>query len=378
MEKKYVVELSDAERQELEKLVSRGHSPVYQVKNAYILLKADTKGPGWADPKIAEAFECHPRTVRNLRERFCARGLKGAVERCRPAQPPRARRLDGAGEARLIALSCSQPPEGFGRWTLSLLADKLVELRVVESISPETVRQTLKKNELKPRLRQQWVIPPEADEEFVSSMEEVLTLYQRPEDKRFPVVNMDEQSVQLLEEKHERIPMVPGRLLRVDPEYIRHGVANIFLFTEALRGWRRVSVRAQRTAVDWAQEVKSLLEMEYPDADQVVLICDNLNTHKMASLYKAFPAAQARQLCRRLKLVHTPKHGSWLNIAEIELSVLKRQYLCRRLADMETLRREVEAWASHRNAAVKGVDWRFTTEDARIQLKRLYPKVETG
>ena len=137
-------------------------------------------------------------------------------------------------------------------------------------------------------------------------------------------------------------------------------------------------MRAQRTTVDWAQEVKALLDEEYRDVERVVLICDNLNTRKSVSLYKAFPAAQARQFCSRLELVHSPKHGSWLNIAEIELSVLKRQCLSRRTPDMETLKREVEAWALHRNAAAKWVDWRFTTQDARIRLKRLYPQVETG
>jgi hypothetical protein len=209
-------------------------------------------------------------------------------------------------------------------------------------------------------------------------MEDVLTLYQRPEDVRFPVVNMDEQPVQLLAEKRVPLPMAPGRAMRVDHEYIRQGTASVFVFTEALRGWRKVSVRARRTAVDWAEEVKVLLDEVYPDAEQVILISDNLNTHKYASLYKAFQASEAARLRRRLELHHTPKHGSWLNIAEIELSVFKRQCLCRRIPDVETLRREAAAWASHRNAVARGVDWRFTAEDARIQLKRLYPKLETG
>ena len=189
---------------------------------------------------------------------------------------------------------------------------------------------------------------------------------------------MDEQPVQLLGEKRVPLPMAPGRALRVDYEYVRQGTASVFVFTEALRGWRKVSVRARRTAVDWAEEVKVLLDEVYPDAEQVILICDNLNTHKYAALYKAFEAREAARLCDRLALHHTPKHGSWLNIAEIELSVFKRQCLCRRLSDMETLSRQAAAWASHRNAEAKGVDWRFTAEDARIRLKRLYPQVETG
>lgn len=223
------------------------------------------------------------------------------------------------------------------------------------------------------------MIPPEADEAFVSCMEDVLKLYQRPRDVRFPVVNMDEQPLQLLAEKRRPLPMASGRAMRVDYEYVRQGTASAFMFTEALRGWRKVSVRARRTAVDWAEEVKVILDEVYPDAERVLLICDNLNTHKYASLYKAFEAPEASELRNRLELHHTPKHGSWLNIAEIELSVFKRQCLWhRRIPDVETLRREAAAWASHRNAVAKRVDWQFTTQDARIQLKRLYPKFETG
>ena len=175
------------------------------------------------------------------------------------------------------------------------------------------------------------MIPPDEDAAFVACMENILDLYQQPLDPRFPVVNMDEQSVQLLQESRVPLPGAPGRLKRVDHEYRRNGTASLFVFTEALSGWRRVSVRERRTAVDWAEEVKSLLEEVYRDAEQVILICDNLNTHKLASLYKAFPAAEAQQLSKRLALHHTPVHGSWLNIAEIELSVLTRQCLSRRL-----------------------------------------------
>ena len=220
------------------------------------------------------------------------------------------------------------------------------------------------------------MIPPDEDAGFVAAMENILDFYQQPLDPRFPVVNMDEQSVQLLQESRVSIPGAPGRVKRVDHEYRRNGTALIFLFTEALTGWRGVSVRERRTAVDWAEEVKMLLETVYPEAEQVILISDNLNTHKLKSLYKAFPAAEARRLSKRVALHHTPVHGSWLNIAEIELSVLTRQCLSRRIPDFETLKQETTAWASHRNAASKGVDWRFTTDDARIRLKRLYPQTQ--
>ena len=220
------------------------------------------------------------------------------------------------------------------------------------------------------------MIPSGDNAAFVASMEHVLDYYQRPLDAEFPVVNMDEQPVQLKADLRESQPMQPGQVERVDSEYKRKGVVSLFLFTEALSGWRRVSVRERRTAVDWAEEVKVVLEDIYPDAQRVILVCDNLNTHTFASLYKAFPAAQARRLCSRLELVYTPKHGSWLNIAEIELSVLTRQGLNRRIPDLETLRSEAEAWQKHRNPNAGRVDWRFTTQDARIKLKRLYPNTQ--
>ena len=219
------------------------------------------------------------------------------------------------------------------------------------------------------------MIPPGENASFVAAMESVLECYQRPLDAEFPIVNMDEQSVQLKADMRDRHPMQPGQVEHFDPEYKRNGVVSLFVFTEALSGWWRVSVRERRTAIDWAQEVKSLLDEAYPEAKRVVLVCDNLNTHTFASLYKAFPAAEAQRLCSRLELVFTPVHGSWLNIAEIELSVLTRQCLCRRIPDLEMLRSETQAWQLKRNAEAKGVDWRFTTQDARIRLKSLYPQL---
>ena len=185
-------------------------------------------------------------------------------------------------------------------------------------------------------------------------MEHVLDYYQRPLDAEFPVVNMDEQPVELKADLRESQPMQPGQVERVDSEYKRKGVVSLFLFTEALSGWLRVSVRERRTAVDWAEEVKVILEEVYPEAQRVILVCDTLNTHTFASLYKAFPAAQARRLCSRLKLVYAPKHGSWLNIAEIELSVLTRQCLCRRIPDLETLRSETPSLADAAKCRGKG------------------------
>lgn len=208
-------------------------------------------------------------------------------------------------------------------------------------------------------------------------MEDVLELYQEPYDPRRPVICMDEQPRQLIRELRRPIPGEPGRPARYDHEYERAGTANIFLFCEPLAGWRRVEATERRTRLDWADQVRRLLDCDYPEAELVRLVLDNLNTHNAASLYEAFEPATARRLARRLEFHHTPKHGSWLNVAEVELSALSKQSLRGRIPDIEALAERVGAWSRQRNAAQKGVDWQFTTEDARIKLKRLYPQLQS-
>jgi hypothetical protein len=209
-------------------------------------------------------------------------------------------------------------------------------------------------------------------------MEEVLEVYTRPYDPTRPVVCLDETSKQLVSETRTPLPVEPGQPERVDYEYERQGTANLFMAVEPLTGQRHVTVTDRRTAVDFAQVVKALLEVHYPHAEKVVLVLDNLNTHKPAALYQAFEPAVAWRLLERLEIHHTPKHGSWLNMAEIELSVLSQQCLNRRIPDTATLTREVAAWQQARNADPRPVNWRFTTADARIKLKRLYPSIEVG
>jgi hypothetical protein len=204
-------------------------------------------------------------------------------------------------------------------------------------------------------------------------MEDVLDVYHRPDDPSRPVVCLDETSRQLLGDARGPLPPAPGRPARRDPEYVRGGVVNLFLVTAPLSGWRAVRLSDQRTRVDFAQCIKELVDGHYPDAERVVLVLDQLNTHSPASLYAAFPPAEAKRLADKLEIHYTPKHGSWLNMAELELSVLQRQCLDRRLGDRPTLEREVAAWVARRNAAAAAVDWRFTTADARTKLKRLYP-----
>jgi hypothetical protein len=187
---------------------------------------------------------------------------------------------------------------------------------------------------------------------------------------------MDEQPTQLIKETRRKIAVGPGKAERVDYEYERNGTAVNFMFTEPLGRWRKVDVRERKTSVDWAQQIKTLLDEEYPQAEKVILVCDNLNTHKVASLYETFDPKQARQLAERLEIHYTPKHGRWLNVAEIELSVFTGQCLDRRIPDRATLQQEARAWYRTRNAGQKAVDWQFTTENARVKLKRLYPQIQ--
>ncbi len=225
-------------------------------------------------------------------------------------------------------------------------------------------------------MRKQWCIPPHENGAFVWRMEDVLDVYKRPYDPRYPQVCMDEVSKQLLRDARERLPVKPGQIERGDYEYERAGVVNVFLFCEPLQGKRWISVTEHRTKEDWARQIKDLVDVRFPNAERIVLVCDNLNVHTPAALYEVYEPAEAKRLADKLEIHYTPKHGSWLNIAEIELSVLSRQCLDRRMPDFDTLLTEVEAWQERRDAGAVKVNWRFTTEDARIKLKRLYPSIE--
>jgi hypothetical protein len=227
------------------------------------------------------------------------------------------------------------------------------------------------------RKLQYWVIPPEADAEFVAAMEAVLDVYEKPYDPACPVLCMDEQPVQLIKETRRPIPATRRHAKRVDYEYERAGTASIFLFTEPLAGWREATARASKTKPDWAGEVARLMEGRYRGCSTVTLVCDNLNTHTIGAFYEAFPPARARSLVRRLRFCHTPKHGSWLNIAENELSSLTRQCVSgRRFGVLTTLQSEIAAWSTDVNASQRGVDWQMKIRDARCKLKSLYPKIK--
>jgi len=225
-------------------------------------------------------------------------------------------------------------------------------------------------------LKKQWCIPAQYSGEFVARMEDVLEVYALPYDEELPVVCMDEQPFQLLGEKLQPIALKPGKPRKEDYEYIRNGVCSIFIFTEPLANWRHVHASQRRTKKDWALQIRELLEVHYPKAKRIRLVMDNLNTHAISSLYETFPPEIALRLAMRLEIHFTPKHGSWLNIAEIELNAMTKQCLDRRIPDLDSLRIELEPWEQHRNAAFKSVDWHFTTDFARDKLKWLYPKLQ--
>lgn len=221
-----------------------------------------------------------------------------------------------------------------------------------------------------------WVIPPEADAEFVAGTEDVLDTYAKAYDPACPVLCMDEQPVQLLKETRTPIPATKDHGRRIDYEYERAGVANIFMFTEPLAGWREVAVRPTKTKADWALEMARLLEGRYAACPKVIVVCDNLNTHTKGAFYEVFEPERARQLVRRLELHHTPRHGSWLNIAENELSAMTRQCVRgRRFGDIPTLQEETSAWSLEVNGKQKGVEWQMKVDDARTKLRSVYPKI---
>ena len=377
MAKKYVVRLEADERRQLDEFCSKGRRLAQLIRRARVLLLADVsdQGPGLVDERIAEAAGVSVRSIEMLRRRFVEEGLEACLRRKEPRHLSLRRKLDGEKEAQLVAISCSAPPAGRTRWTLRLLADRLVQLHVVDSVSYETVRRTLKKNDLKPWRRKMWCIPPEQNAAFVAAMENVLEVYKRPYNPLFPVVCMDEGAKQLVAETRTAMAMSPGQPMRYDYEYTRNGMCNIYMLCQPHSGWRRVAITTNKTAVAFAHQVRQLLDRDLPDAKRVTMVLDNYTTHTAGALYQAFEPEEARRLLDRLELVCTPKHGSWLNMAEIELSALARQCTEGRIGDRHLLDEMVAAWEKDRNHRKIEIDWQFKTDDARIKLRRLYPKI---
>ena len=336
-------------------ITRRGKSSGRKVKRSLILCKADE---GLSDQQVAEALMVGSSTVGRVRQRFVEGGLERALNDL--PRPGQRRKLDGKQEAHLVAVACSAAPEGHTRWTLRLLADQAVKLELTDG-------RRSGRFELKPWRKKEWCIP-KVSAEFVACMEDVLDLYAEPYDPKRPVVCFDETSKQLVSEKRAPIPAKAGRRERFDYEYQRNGTRNRL----PLAGWRHVAVTGRRTMEDW---MRWLADAAYPEAEKVRVVLDNLNTHRPASLYEAFEPKEARRVIQRLEFHYTPKHGSWLNMAEIEFSVFSNQCLNRRIQDEETLKREIAALETERNQAGATIEWRFTTTDARHKLRRIYPSV---
>ena len=327
------------------------------------------------DREIQQCYHAGSATVERLRKRFVLEGFEIAVNG-KPSTAPREIKIDGDVEAHIIALACDQVPDGHATWSLRLLADKMVELAYIDSISHESVRLTLKDNELKPHKRTGWVIPPDQSADFVCQMEMVLDEYKRPYDPQHPLICLDESPKQLISETRKPIQTADGSEL-YDYEYKREGVCDIYMVCEPLAGKRWITVRDKHTRLDWATVVAGMVETTYPNAEKITVIQDNLSAHKPSAMYELFEPQRARHILDKIKFVYTPKHGSWLNMAEIELSVLARQCTKGRIPNKETLVSKIEKWQHRRNTKNVSINWQFSTKDARIKLKRLYPSIVT-
>jgi transposase len=372
MNVRYRVELSQTERAELTSLVSGGKHAVRKLKRAQILLAADA---GASDEEIARSVGVGGSTVYRTKRRFVLGNLEAALSE--EPRPGARRKLSGKEEALLVATACSHPPTGRARWTLKLLAGELVRLTEHASLSRETVRRRLAENDLKPWRKDMWCIP-QVDAEYVARMEDVLDLYAEAPDPNRPVVCFDESPVQLIGEVRQPIPAKPGQLERYDCEYKRNGTANLFVFLDVHRPWRKVKVTESRAAVDFAACMRELTDVHFPDAERIRVVLDNLSTHSAGALYQAFPASEARRILRRLEFHYVPKHASWLNMVEIEIGVLAAQCLDRRIESIEQLAAETAAWQQQRNAVGARINWMFTTEKARAKMGRAYPHTQAS
>jgi DDE superfamily endonuclease len=345
------------------------------VLKARILLKADASeaGEAWSDSQIAEALDTSVDTIERSRQQLVEGGIDAAPTRKQspPLRPKAHLRRRRRGQANRPRLFCAT--EGAQAVDADAAGNCRGGTEYRRSRQRQHDRAYAQKNILKPLLQKQWVIPPAANAAFVAAMEDVLEVYQRPHDPDRPVVCLDETTKQLVKETRTPVPATPGRPARHDYEYERNGTINLFMLFASLEGWQHVEVTDRHTALDYAQVLKNLSDRHFPGASKIVLMQDNLSTHKPASLYEAFPPAEARRLVERFEWHYTPRHGGWLDMAESELSVLSGQCLDRRIPDKQTLIEEVAAWQEERNKHHTRADWQFTTADARIKLKRLYP-----
>ena len=386
---RHAVCLSDVETESLKALTHKGSGESARTlmhANILLLTNDNLGGKKKTVREISELFDISPTTVNQVRSTFATHGLEAALKRKTRLTPPHISKITGDFEAQVIATALAPAPEGRAKWTLRLLAEYCTEKEYIVSISHAAIGDMLNTNQVKPHLSKYWCTPKEHDAEFVLRMEDVLGIYKQEYNPRIPVVCMDEKPVQLLDEIRERVGAKPLRIdpdtglpkpssiERIDSEYVRCGTASIFIFTEPLGGWRHTVALETRKKEDFALQMRQVSQEHYPDVDKIILIADNLNTHTPVAFYEAFPPDVAYALAHKFEFHYTPKHGSWLNIAETELSSLSLQCLGnRRISAIAELNDILAAWEIDRNIRQKGVNWQFTAEDARIKLKRLYP-----
>ncbi len=367
MNVKYLVELTAEERQQLLEMTAKGHQSARVLKRANILLMAD--GRQYTDSEIADSLSAGTSTVYRVKRDFVEYGLDAALTE--DDRPGGLRKLDANQEALLVSIACSKPPEGCSRWTLQLLTDKLVTLTEHKYLSIETIRRRLKEKDLKPWQKKMWCIP-KLDADFVAQMEHILDLYAEPPNAAKPVVNFDEALKQLVADTRQPKSMKPGHPAKQDYEYRRIGTANIFLFFDRHKGWRKAKATEHKGNIDFAQCMRELVDVHYPNAEVIRVVLDNLNTHRPAALYKSFPAEEACRILRRLEFHYTPTHASWLNLVEIEIGNMNQQCLDRRIPDWQTLNQELLAWENRRNNERATINWLFNVDKARKKLTRAY------
>ena len=379
--KKYKIKLTDDELKEFKSVIRKNKtSKTIRCRCQIIIDLDESHGKVLTHEQSAKSNGVCLATVTNTVKKYFEGGIDAVTEFKRNVNSDNARRvLDGRAEARIIELACGPVPEGHSRWTIRLLEEKS-KIVLDTPVSREAIRRALKKTNFDLTKTTTGASPPKKkdDAKFIACMEDVLDVYELPYNPERPVVCMDEKPYQLLGDARKPLPMRPGDNQKTDSEYVRNGTCSIFAFVEPLGGTHHVSVREQRTAFDWAEEIKYLVDVMYPDAEKVILVMDNLNTHKTASLYKRYPADEARRIIKRLEIHYTPKHGSWLDIAEIELNVMTRQCLSRRIENIAKLRGELAAWEVERNTVAAKVNWQFRTADARVKLSSLYPRFTTA
>ena len=388
-EKKYNVFLSPADEAYLKAITRTGEHSARKILHAQVLLHSNDSRPESKkdNRELAAWLGISTTTITQIRKTYSQSGLDAALNRKTRVTPPVASKITGDIEAKVIATALTPPPDGHCAWTLRLLAEYCMEKEYIISISHSTIGELLNTNELKPHLSKYWCIPKQNDPYFVANMEDVLGIYQMPYNKEIPVICMDEKPIQLLGEVYERMTAKPmvidpdtkivkhGSCEKIDFQYERCGTSSIFMFTEPLGGWRCAVALPQRTMKEFAQLMRQLAEEHYPNKKRIIIVSDNLNTHTNAAFYAAFPPAIAYDLSQKFEFHYTPKHGSWLNIAETELSALTVQCLGkRRIDNLDLLNYELLKWTRERNQKQIGVNWQFTAEDARTKLKRLYPE----